>query len=80
MEQDMEKKVAPSPPKARPGGGPRRDLASLAARSGAGMEHVERRTVTDRRLLYDRRQLIRFEDDRRHGQERRQDTDPWAFP
>ncbi len=42
--------------------------------------YVERRARRERRVVYDRRQLIRFEDDRRAGMERRGGTDPWAFP
>ena len=63
---------------------------SLASRNNRGVgettaanapwNYVERRDRTQRRMVYDRRHLIRFEDDRRVRMERRVGTDPWAFP
>lgn len=50
------------------------------AMSGDAWNDAERRRRPERRLVYDRRQLIRFEDDRRTGMERRLGTDPWRFP
>lgn len=77
----MEKKVIPGKPERRwalasrnpssPGGTPSADAA---------LNYVDRRTRRDRRVFYDRRELIRFEVDRRAGAERRMDADPWAFP
>lgn len=43
--------------------------------SGLADGQVDRRTTTDRRVVYDRRQLIRFEDDRRAGVDRRTGND-----
>lgn len=42
--------------------------------------YADRRGRTERRLLYDRRELIRFENDRRVSHERRRGLDPWAIP
>lgn len=77
----MEKKIIPGKPERRwtlqspnpsgPGEAPSADAAA---------NYVDRRTSRDRRVLYDRRELIRFEVDRRAGDARRLDTDPWAFP
>lgn len=50
------------------------------ASADAPWDYVERRAPRERRVVYDRRQLIRFEDDRRVGMERRVGADPWAFP
>ena len=46
---------------------------------GSHWNQADRRTQTDRRLVYDRRELIRFEDDRRDRKDRRAVTDPWAI-
>lgn len=76
----MEKKIIPGESDRR---------WSLASRSrgvggttatNAPWNYVERRERMERRVVYDRRQLIRFEDDRRAGMERRVGSDPWAFP
>lgn len=77
----MEKKIIPGESDRR---------WSLSQRSGRGAgglpgghapwNRIERRDRADRRLVYDRRQLIRFEDDRRAGMERRAGSDPWAIP
>jgi hypothetical protein len=79
----MDKKIIPGKPERRwtlqsrdpsaPGGAPSADAAS---------NYVDRRTRRDRRVVYDRRDLIRFDVDRRNvaGAERRLDVDPWAFP
>lgn len=39
----------------------------------------ERRSLEDRRKRFDRREMIRFEDDRRSINNRRADSDPWGF-
>lgn len=41
--------------------------------------HADRRTRADRRALHNRRQLIRFEDDRRAIKARRLGEAPWAI-
>ena len=46
--------------------------ATIAGQSG---NPLDRRTKTDRRVLHDRRQMIRFEDDRRTGADRRAGSD-----
>ena len=76
----MEKKIIPGKPERRwtlqsrnpssPGGTP----------ADAALNYVDRRTRRDRRVVYDRRELIRFEVDRRASADRRMDVDPWAFP
>lgn len=48
--------------------------------ANASWNFVDRRTRMERRVVYDRRQLIRFADDRRASRERRVGIDPWAFP
>jgi len=63
---------------------------TLAARNSGGVgatpaadaqwNYADRRTRMERRILYDRRQMIRFEGDRRACDQRRQGVDPWAFP
>ena len=77
----MEKKTTPGNPERRwmPQS---RNPGSLGERSSAdpALNYVDRRTRMDRRVLYDRRELIRFEVDRRTGDARRLDTDPWEFP
>lgn len=77
----MEKKIIPGE------SGRRWTLASRNNRSGGGgmpadahLNNVDLRHDAARRVVYDRRQLIRFEDDRRAGLERRMGNDPWAFP
>ena len=77
----MEKQIIPGDPERR---------RSLASRTNRGIgattaahapgNHEERRLRAPRRMVYDRRQLIRFEDDRRVCRERRTGNDPWAFP
>lgn len=39
----------------------------------------ERRVHADRRVRYDRREMIRFESDRRTGFDRRMDADVWGI-
>jgi len=50
----------------------------IARAPGQARTGEERRFLEDRRLRYDRREMIRFEDDRRTGFDRRMDADPWA--
>ena len=54
--------------------------ASGMTAANASWNHVERRTRGDRRVVYDRRQLIRFADDRRAGEVRCLGASAWAFP
>ncbi len=49
-------------------------------RSDAPWSNADRRGRAERRLVYDRRELIRFEVDRRMRQERRHGMDPWTIP
>lgn len=51
-----------------------------AARYGVVTNQADRRTPAGRRLVYDRRELIRFEGDRRAGKDRRAGVDPWGIP
>lgn len=60
-------------PRGKPG------LGAGTSAHGPGSDE-QRRGQSERRVVYDRRQLIRFEDDRRTGVERRMGSDPWAFP
>jgi hypothetical protein len=52
--------------------------------SNAVWNYANRRTHGERRYVYDRRVLIRFESDRRYSRERRLDIDldldPWGIP
>lgn len=59
-----------------PTGNPRDQIGEPSAGSVPG----ERRTAaTDRRVQYDRREMIRFEEDRRGGVDRRAgNNDPWT--
>lgn len=59
---------------------PLNERRTAAPRPGLSRNEVERRTRTERRLVYDRRELIRFEDDRRAYRDRRIGNDPWAIP
>ena len=62
------------------GGRPDGSAADDNARSaGQVRPGEERRILEDRRVRYDRREMIRFEDDRRTGFDRRLDADPWAM-
>lgn len=69
-----------------PGEGERRRAPAPRNKRGFAMSgespwnYPERRKRPERRLVYDRRQLIRFEEDRRTSMERRVGTDPWGFP
>ena len=77
----MEKKINPGEAERRWPLSPRNNRAvGGAPGANAPWNYVERRDRAERRLRYDRRQLIRFEDDRRAGMERRTGSDPWAFP
>lgn len=77
----MEKKIIPGESDRRWSLSPRNTRHVGGSPGGtAPWNYVERRDLGDRRLVYDRRQLIRFEDDRRAGLERRAGSDPWAFP
>lgn len=77
----MEKKIIPGESDRRWSLSPRTTRGVGGSLGGnAPWNYVERRDRSDRRLVYDRRQLIRFEDDRRAGMERRAGSDPWAFP
>lgn len=55
-------------------------MARFGPRRNQTRNEVDRRTRTERRLVYDRRELIRFEDDRRANRDRRIGNDPWAIP
>lgn len=76
----MEKKIIPGESDRRWSLSPRTTRGVGGSPGNAPWKYVERRDRSDRRLVYDRRQLIRFEDDRRAGMERRAGSDPWAFP
>ena len=76
----MEKKHSPGPSDSRWMLVPRQPGPVGDSKQAHQLTHTERRIRSDRRLVHDRRQLIRFEDDRRDGRERRMDADPWAFP
>jgi len=54
--------------------------SALGTTAGAPWSYSDRRIRTDRRLVYDRRELIRFENDRRASKERRHGMDPWGIP
>lgn len=77
----MEKKIPPGT------SDPRWSLQSRKSGSVVGTppadaawNYADRRARSDRRFVYDRRELIRFENDRRAGRERRVGMDPWAIP
>lgn len=77
----MEKKTNPGESDRRWSLAPRNARGAGGATSATGpSNNVDRRGRSERRVVYDRRQLIRFEDDRRAGTERRVGSDPWAFP
>jgi len=77
----MEKNINPGDSERRWSMAPRNNLGVDGTRpANAAWNSVERRDHVGRRVVYDRRQLIRFEDDRRAGLERRVGADPWAFP
>lgn len=54
-------------------------MARFGPRRNQARNEADRRTRTERRLVYDRRELIRFEDDRRVTRDRR-GNNPWAIP
>ena len=54
---------------------PNNDADPAGSESAPAGNHVERRTSSERRVVYDRRQLIRFEDCRRSGLDRRAGND-----
>lgn len=58
----------------------RSGTARFGPRRSSTRNEVDRRTRTERRLVYDRRELIRFEDDRRANRDRRIGNDPWTIP
>lgn len=61
----------------RPAGSATADeFARAASQSRPGQE---RRVDAVRRLRYDRREMIRFESDRRTGFDRRMDADAWGI-
>ena len=77
----MEKKTPPGNPERRWTLEPRNTgSARRTPSANADWNYADRRTRRERRIVYDRRQLIRFEDDRRTCDERRLGADPWAFP
>jgi hypothetical protein len=79
-EQGMAKKVTSDKADGHMTLEPLNEPRTPAPRSGPSRNEVERRTRTERRLVYDRRELIRFEDDRRAYRDRRVGSDPWAIP
>lgn len=76
----MEKKTPAGTPDTHWSQSSRRGGVIAATASGAAWNYSDRRIRTDRRLVYDRRELIRFENDRRASRERRLGMDPWAIP
>jgi hypothetical protein len=53
---------------------------AIGARAGQSGNPLDRRAKTDRRVLHDRRQMIRFEDDRRTGVDRRAGSESLDVP
>ncbi len=77
----MEKKTNPGKPERRWALEPHSTRNTTGTPSAeTPLNFIDRRNRRERRIVYDRRQLIRFEDDRRICDERRLGADPWAFP
>lgn len=75
-ETDRRAQAAPAP--GGPGGASAPGAASMTA-AGPDRNPVELRDRTERRVTYDRRQFIRFEDDRRSGVDRRAGHESWQI-
>ena len=69
----------PSVPRV-PSAPPRDHAAGVPGPPVAILQTANRRMQRERRLVYDRRRLIRFDTDRRFSAERRFGVEVWAIP